>query len=312
MAEGNSLWGDVFGGALGAYGYSDLMDRLDDQQGKVSNTISGIQSTVDDRLGFEPWGVTSGLGNVNVTEGGIDFEMNPYLKAMRDQQGRGAYNMFDIASMDPTARANQYFEQLQGQRQPDYNRAFNNLNQSVWGSGTGGMRTAEFGGNPMDYRFGKALADSQLQDRLASRQMSMADQLQSANIGNQMFSNMFMPQQMLQDSLKYGLNNRQLQNDMTLGGASLWSQLGLGGVGAEVNYDNIKGKAFGDMIGAGTQAATGIGNNIGSIWDGITGTAGGIWDTVSGLFGGDDDSFLDAIGDSISDGFNDIDWGSSF
>ena len=274
-----SIWGDIAGAGVGLYGYNELMQQMDQTRSDVNDTIGGLQSGVQDMTGFTPWGVTSNLGNIGATEGGLDYSLSPTQQGYADQQGQGAATLFERALQDPTARQSALYGQMQSARQPEMERAYSDLQQNIWGRGTGGMQTANYGGNPEQYAFGKALADSQASDMLRANQMANAEQLQQAQIGQQMFGNQYTPQAQLAQLAQAGLNNQQLANDMARERASLWTQLGLGGLSSNVNYDNIKGNAFGDMIQAGTGLAQGAGNWLGN-------NAGSIWDSIGGLFGG--------------------------
>ena len=275
-----SVWGDIAGGAVGLYGYDQLMQDMDNTRGDVNDTLDSLQSGVTEMTGFKPWGVTSNIGGIGVDEGGMNFNLSPEQLAYQQQQGQGASSLFNSAMQDPTARQQEHFGNLQAMRQPAMQQGYQNLQQGIWGSGTGGMQTATYGGDPQSYAFAKAMNDTAGQDMMSAQQMAMGEQAQQAQIGQQMFGNQYMPQAQLANMGNFGINNQQLNNDMTREQASLWSQLGLGGLSTNVNYDNIKGNAFGNMIKAGSGLASGLGNSFGE-----TEWAGKIGDTVGGWFG---------------------------
>ena len=286
-----SLWGDIGSGALGLYGYSELMDDLKNTQGDINTTIGDLQQGSLDLTGFTPWGVTSNLGSTSVTDGGLQFNLSPEQQAQADFMRTGATDLFGYATQDPTARQGEFYKQLQAARQPALEQAYSKLNQNVYGTGTGGMVTSQYGGNPRDYAFGKALADSQAADMLQAQQMAQAEQMQQANIGQSMFTNQFTPHATNAGLMQYGINNRNLQDTMGRESASLWTQLGLGGLSTNVNYDTIRANAFGDMIGAATPLAAAGAEELGGFlrdydW-------GGLWDGVTGLFGGGSSNILD-------------------
>jgi len=64
--------------------------------------------------------------------------------------------------------------------------------------------------------------------------------------------------------------------------SQMWTDLGLGGLTANTNFENIRGGAFGDMIQAGSGIAQGLGNQYG---DALTAGAGKLWDSLSSLWG---------------------------
>lgn len=275
-----SLWGDIGQGALGLYGYSELMDDLKNTQGDINQTIGDLQTGVTDLTGFTPWGVTSNLGNTQVSDGGLAFNLSPEQQAVSDFMRSGSMDLFGYATGDPSVRQGEFYNQLQAARQPALQQAYNNLNESVYGTGTGGMQTQQFGGNPRDYAFAKGLADSQASDMLQAQQMADAERRLSANIGQQMFGNQYQPMAQSAGLMQYGINDRNLRNAMTREQASLWTQLGLGGLSTNVNYDNIRGNAFGDMIKATMPLAGAAGNQIGDFLGGVD--WGGLWNNITG------------------------------
>lgn len=271
-----SVWGDIAGGAIGLYGYDQLMQDLDKTRGDVNSTIDQLSTDVQNMTGFQPWGLTSNMGNIDVTQDGLNFSLSPEQLAQQQFYGQGAQSLFNAAMQDPAARQQNIFNDLQAMRQPAMQQGYSNLQEGIWGAGTGGMQTANYGGDPQSYAFAKAMNDTAGQDMMAAQQMAMAEQAQQASIGQQMMGNQYLPQAQLTSLGTHGINNQQLVNDMVREQAGLWTQLGLGGLTTNVNYDNIKGNAFGDMITASSALASGAGDLIsetdwGSVWDTITG-----------------------------------------
>ena len=273
-----SIFGDLAQGAVGLYGYNDLQDNLSETQGKLNTAVEGLQQGVDDRLGFQGYGVTSAYGDVNSTQNGLEYNLSPEQQAYMQQQGQGASSLFESATQDPTARQQDFYNQMQQARQPQLQQAYGQLQQGTYGQGTGGMQTASFGGNPEQYAFGKALADSQQSDMIGSYDMAMKEQAQQAAIGQQMFQNQYTPQDMLNQNAGIAANQQQINNDMARQNASLWTELGLGSLATNANYDSIKANALGDQYRAGASVAGGLGDMIpttsegwGDLWDGLTG-----------------------------------------
>jgi len=271
-----SVFGDLAQGAVGLYGYKELQDNLSKTQDGMNTAVEGLQQGVDDRLGFQGYGVTSAYGDVNSTQDGLAYSLSPAQEAYMKQQGQGAASLFQSATQDPTARQQDFYNQMQQARQPQLQQSYGQLQQGTYGQGTGGMQTASFGGNPEQYAFGKALADSQQSDMLGSYEMAMMEQAQQAEIGQQMFQNQYMPQDMLNQNAGISTNQQTTNNDMTRQGASLWTELGLGGLATNANYDSIKANALGQQYQAGASLAGGFGDTLanqdwGDIWDGIKG-----------------------------------------
>jgi hypothetical protein len=273
-----SVWGDLAGGALGVYGYDKLMDNLSDSQDNVNSGLDTMQQGVQDMTGFKPWGVTSSMGNMQSTEDGMAFDLDESQLAYQKQLGSVGYDQMHQASLPGWQRQREFYDQMQGARQPQLQQAYGQLQNNVWGNGTGGMQTTDFGGNPEQYAFGKALADSQQSDMLTAQQMGMGEQKQQADLGNMMFGNQYKPMDSLMKTTVPGINNQQMNNDMTREQASLWTQLGMGGLSANTNFENIRGGAFGDMINATMPLAKAGGNMAGDIlgtgWDMLFGGGG--------------------------------------
>lgn len=285
-----SFWNNIGQGVLAGYGYNELMDNLKSTQSDVNQAVTGLQTNLNQMTNFTPWGVRSNIGNVNVTENGLQFDIGGPAANMTNQMRGDAGSMFGYAAMDPRQRQQSFYDDLQAARQPGFDQAYKRLQNNLWSSGRSGLQTDTYGGTGEQYAFGKALADSQLQDRLQAQQMAQSEQLQQANIGNQMLNASYVPMQQLAGLMNYGINNQQLQNQMQRENASLWTQLGLGGLTANTNFENIRAGAFGDMISALTPVA---GNTLqgaadylgerewGQIWNDVSN---GNWSGVLGGF----------------------------
>jgi len=183
--------------------------------------------------------------------------------------------MLQDAAIPTDARQAQLYGAMQNAKQPDLARMYDQMNQGLYGTGRQGLETSGYGGTPEQYAFERARQEGMSADWLQAHGMAMSENLQDANIGSQALQSSFMPYKNLTDMFSGGLNAQQLRDTMNREQNSLWSQLGIGGLANSVNYDNIKGKAFGDFIKATTPIAGQIGDTVGGAdW-------GGIWDDIS-------------------------------
>ena len=277
-----SIWGDIAGGAVSGAGYLSQVSDLRDNQQATNDAISDLQQGVMDNGGFQGWGVTSNLGGMQMGQDGqLNMQLNEGQANQQMQQNRWAHDMFQKANQGTAERQQDIFGQLQAQRQPAMDQAYTNLQQNVYGSGTGGMQTANYGGDAQSYAFAKAMNDQAGQDMVNAQGLANAEQLQQMNMGNQYFQNQYQPMQQLGQLAGHGINAGNIMNQANQAQNSLWTDLGLGGITANTNYENIAGKAFGDMFTAGAGLASSAGNTFG---DSSWGKA--IVDTVGGLFGG--------------------------
>lgn len=266
-----SIWGDLASGGLGAYGYSELMDRMGDRQDTTREAISGMQDKVLEQQGFTPWGVKSNTGSVNVTQGGMEFGLNPEENMFARMARAGSIDAYGRAGApsDPT----EYYNKLRQAKAATDEQNYAGMNSRLFGTGRTGVQTGMFGGSPEQYAFMKAREDSMAKDWLTAYQAMQGERELDANVGKSLMDASYAPTRELSNLMQYGINNRQLQDTMSREASSLWTQLGLGGLTTDTNYENIKGKAFGDMIKAITPAVTSLGEMAGggleSIWDDI-------------------------------------------
>ena len=276
-----SLWGDIAGGAVSGAGYLSQVNDLRDNQQATNDAIGDLQQGVMDNGGFQGWGVTSNLGDIQMGDDGqLNMQLNGDQAQQQMQQGQWANDMFQQANQGTAARQQDIFGQLQAQRQPAMQQAYTGLQQNVYGAGTGGMRTNNYGGDAQSYAFAKAMNDQAGQDMVNAQGLANAEQLQQMNMGNQYFQNQYQPMNNLANLAGHGINAGNIMNQANQAQNSLWTDLGLGGITANTNYENIAGKAFGDMITAGSTLAQSAGDSFG----GKDGWGKSIYDTVTGWF----------------------------
>lgn len=288
MANGkpaSTMWSDILGGAAPAYGYYDLYKNLDKAKGDVGNQIGDLQQGVDDRTQFTPWGVTSAFGTGGYKDGQLNFNLSPGAAGVAGNLfGMGA-NMMGRAAQDPAARELEIYDRIRAGQMPGERRAMQDLDQQMFSRGRTGMGTTEYGSSPERFAFEKARAEADNQAMLGAMGQTQNELMNQYNIGSGMFNQSMLPHNMLQNQMGLGLQNQQLLQRSQLDNASLWAQLGLGGMSARENYANIQAKMMGDMYGALGDVGSGIGGAIdrnGGLWDTVKGIGSGLWGMING------------------------------
>jgi len=278
----NLNFGSLLGTAGDAYGLYDALGNLRNNQDNVNAQIGSMQDYVQDQGNFSGYGLTSNLGQINYGPDGANYNLNAGQAGQQMFLNQGANQMYNQALQGTDASQQRIFEQMQAQRQPAMNQQYANLQNNVYGAGTGGMRTNNYGGNSQDYAFAKAMNDNASQDMVAARAQAMAEQAQYANIGGKMQEQSYLPMDALAKLGAQGAQGISTEASRDQNNMKLWTELGLGGMTANTNYENIAGKMTGDMWSTASQAAnSAFGNvNVGDVVDG----AGSLWDLGTDLY----------------------------
>jgi hypothetical protein len=187
----------VVGGALGLFGQKAASDSAQ----RASDASVAAAAIAADAAKFKPYGVTTGFGQswFDTENNTAGYDLDPALAAYRDQlMSMGAEAL--PSSMDPTANAQQYYNEMQAMAAPGRQQQMQDMRQDVFGSGRLGMRLAgEAAGaganagmvNPdfFGMNASNAMADQQMQ--LLAREKSMAELDASINRGTGLFTSGF-------------------------------------------------------------------------------------------------------------------------
>lgn len=190
-------WQDWANLGLGLLGQSKASSAAKD----AANAQLEAAKIAADMSKFTPYGVTTGFGQSwfdeeNQTAG---YELDPALAAYRDKlMSMGAEAL--PSSMDPTANAQTYYDEMQAMAAPGRQQQMQNMRQDVFGSGRLGMRLAgEAAGaganagmvNPdfFGMNAANAMADQQMQ--MLARDKSMAELDAAINRGTGLFTSGF-------------------------------------------------------------------------------------------------------------------------
>jgi len=251
MADTGGFWQSVLPGGLGLIGLKDQMDSVSDTQQNVQQGISQLQGQVAQGTSFKPWGVTSGTGTTRANKEGLGFNLGAEQQALADQLGQGASSMFSRATMDPAQREQEVFDRYMAMMEPGHQRQRQQLQQVLFHQGRMGLSSNQGGGgSPEQLALETAIQEAQLKASFGAMDQAQQEMLNYGNLGGAMMQGQYLPMQQLLSEAGYGVNNAQLAQQGQLQGAGLMAQLGLGGITADTNFENIKGKLAGDMWSA--------------------------------------------------------------
>jgi hypothetical protein len=275
-----NFWENILGGGTSAVGAYDLYNRLDKEKGEIGNIIGGIQDTVGKMGSFQPWTISGGVGNVAGGPDGMKFGLAPHMKAYEQDMLGGGRNLLNRSMMNPMQREQQLYDRMREIQAPGERQNLQNMQQRMMSQGRMGMGSTEYGGSPEQMAYYKAMGQAQNEAMMGAMSQAQAEQLQQYNMGMGMSQEGFRPLDYLYKQAGLGQNK-----------ASLFAQLGLGGLSSRLNYSNLQTKALGDLYGAGSQFMGGLGAGVDN-----SGGWGGFWDMLTG--GGSDGTqkFLESIG----------------
>ena len=269
------FWETALPGGLGAYGYSQLMGDLDDQRQDLKTGMADLQSGVDQRTQFQPWSIKSGLGSAGTdAQGNMSMQLSPAQQAIQGQLMGGGANLMGVAhqgAMDTTGREQEIYDRIRAMQTPGEERGYNQMNQAAMRQGRTGMGTAEYGGSPEQMAFAKAQAEARNTAGYQSMGQAQQEIGNQFNWGQGMLQQGYQGQEQLRAQGALGMENAGMAQDAQMNNASLWTQLGLGGMTADTNMGNVQGNAFGNMISAMMPVAAGAGSGIDTSnwWDKI-------------------------------------------
>ncbi len=270
-------------GALGAYGYSELQDQASDDKSSIGSTIDQARQDTQQYGSFQPWSVKSTLGSsgYNPNTGYLGFNLSGDQYNQQQQLIGGAQDMYSRAMQDPTQREDDIYNRIREIQRPDEQRAYDSMNANLFGSGRGGMSSASYGGSPEQHAFGKAQAEARNQAAYSAMNQGQQEMMNYGNMGNLFQRNQYMPMNQLSALNQQGLQGTQIGMQSNQNMANMLNDLTLGELGTKLNYSNVEGNNFANMI----SAISPLLQSAGGAFD-QSGGLGGLWDKLGGLFGG--------------------------
>ena len=172
-------WASLGLGLLGQSQASNAAEAAGDKQLEAAKIAADMSK-------FTPYGVTTGFGSswFDTENNTAGYELDPALAAYRDKlMGMGAEAL--PSTMDPTANAQNYYDEMQAMMAPARAQEQTQLQQNLFGSGRLGMRLAgEAAGagaggmyqpDVLGYNKANALADQSLAQQARQQSMNELD-----------------------------------------------------------------------------------------------------------------------------------------
>jgi hypothetical protein len=280
----------LFPGALGAYGYNEMLGNLEGQQDALPGQIGAIRDDVNASTNFTPWSVRSGQGNIQAGPDGMQFDLNSRGQGIQDSMFSQGQDLLGRASQDQTGREQDIYDRMRAAQQPEEQRQLSQMQNLANAQGRGGLRGEQYGGTPEQLAYAKAVEESKNSAMLGAMGQAQNEAQSQYTMGSGMMDQGYNPMNQLMQQGDRGLNNTQLGQGYATNRANLLAQLGLGEMGTATNLSNIQQNAFGNMVGAMGGMAGGLGGGLDGWLAGADGSGqggvGGLWNQISSLWGG--------------------------
>lgn len=256
------FWEQFLQGGAGLYGYDQLLGDFKTQQGNISKTIGDLQDYTTENGQFQPYALRGPMGNTSFNPEGLDMTLNQQQKDISQQMFSGGRNLLNQSMQGTGLRENAIYDQIRAAQMPEEQRQLGALRNASHAMGRSGIRSEAYGGTPEQLAFEKARQESMLNARLGSMDQARAETQDQYTRGLGMLGAGYQPfQQQLQQAalgMDYGQLLQRPQENML----QAYTNLGLGGLGTEVNMSNIMGNAFGNMVSAGAGMLGGLGGAV--------------------------------------------------
>lgn len=301
-------------GFLGGLLAKEEYDRLSDigEEALVGTTVRGreVPGALDiaqmglDQTQFRPFTVTTSMGGqfgtkIDPTTGqfGTTLGLSPQEQAMQQQLFGGAGQFFQQAQQPTTGREQEIFERLRAVQTPEEQRQRLALEERLAAQGRLGVQTAQFGGTPEQMALAKAQEEAQNTAAIQAMQQAQAEQMQQANLGQQMLGLSYLPQGQLLAATQPSQQLASQQAELQQYGAGLFGETAMSGLEQLLLQERARANLLGQVGGTllnkaftvpeGGGSGASIGGGSGGLFDflGITDQNNdGTW--WSRLFGG--------------------------
>jgi hypothetical protein len=284
------LFGDLsLGGLLGTIlagsGYKDQLGDLQSFGQRAQTGAEQIAAQAAEGTRFVPFTVTSatGAGVGTTPEGSTQFNLSPQEQALQNQLFGGAGQFYSQAQQPIAQTEQDIFNRMLQVAAPERERQQLGLEERLAAQGRLGTSSAAYGGaTPEQMALATAQQEQLNQLGLQARQQALAEQMQSANLGQSMLGAAYTPQSALLNVLNQGMGVAGLSDVGRRQAAMLQSEGQMAGLDAalqaELARGNLTGQglaALASALGGSQQAQTGLFGDLtlGGIWDSITGAA---------------------------------------
>ena len=234
-------------GFLGGLLTKQEYDRLSDigEEALVGTTVRGreVPGALDiaqmglEQTQFRPFTVTTATGGqfgtqVDPTTGQFTttLGLSPQEQAMQQQLFGGAGQFFEQAQAPRTAREQEIFDRIRAVQSPEEQRQRLALEERLAAQGRLGVQTAQYGGTPEQLAMAKAQEEAQNMAALQAMQQAQAEQLQQANLGQQMLGLSYLPQGQLLAATQPSQQLASQQAALQQYGAGLFGETAMSGL----------------------------------------------------------------------------------
>ena len=287
-------------GFLGGLLAKEEYDRLSDigEKALVGTTVRGreVPGALDiaqmglDQTQFRPFTVTTSMGGqfgtkIDPTTGqfGTTLSLSPQEQAMQQQLFGGAGQFFEQAQQPTTGREQEIFERLRAVQTPEEQRQRLALEERLAAQGRLGVQTAQFGGTPEQMALAKAQEEAQNTAAIQAMQQAQAEQMQQANLGQQMLGLSYLPQGQLLAATQPSQQLASQQAALQQYGAGLFGETAMSGLEQLLLQEraraNLLGQVGGRMLDKAFTVPEGGGSG-GNIFEDIIGGARGMFNNT--------------------------------
>lgn len=292
-------------GAIGGLLTAEEYNRLSDvgEEALVGTTVRGreVPGALDiaqaglDQTQFKPFTVTTSTGGqfgtkLDPATGQFTTTMgvSPEEQAMQQQLLGGAQQFYQQAQAPRAGREQEIFDRIRALQTPEEQRQRLALEERLAAQGRLGVRTAQFGGTPDQFALAKAQEEAQNTAAIQAMQQAQSEQLQQANLGQQLFGASYMPQGQLLAATQPSQQLASQQAALQQYGAGLFGETAMSGLEQQLLMEraraNLLGQVGGTMLDRAFTVPQGGGSG-GNIFEDIIGGIG----SIPGLFGFGDD-----------------------
>jgi len=281
-------------GAIGGLLTAEEYNRLSDvgEEALVGTTVRGreVPGALDiaqaglDQTQFKPFTVTTSTGGqfgtkLDPTTGQFTTTMgvSPEEQAMQQQLLGGAQQFYQQAQAPRAGREQEIFDRIRALQTPEEQRQRLALEERLAGQGRLGVRTAQFGGTPDQFALSKAQEEAQNTAAIQAMQQAQSEQLQQANLGQQLFGASYMPQGQLLSATQPSQQLASQQAALQQYGAGLFGETAMSGLEQQLLMERARANLLGQVGGTMLDRAFTVPQGGGS-GGSIGGGSGGLFD----------------------------------
>ena len=206
--------------------------------------LTGLGEDVAERARFQPFTVTTGLGQtVTTPEGSLDVILSPEQEALQNQLLGQAQGLFEEVGVDPTIAQADLYEQMRAIQRPEEERQRLATEERMLAQGRLGLSSDAYGGStPELLAQEQARQEAMLAANLGARQQAMREQGQALTTATGVLGSGYMPQQQALNALGLGADVAGLADIGRRTGAQLYGQLGQSGIEALMQGEDLAGR----------------------------------------------------------------------